>query len=137
VPAPHAYDYAMIRVVPRVEREEFMNVGVIVSCPALKFLDVRIEIDEARLTALDPALDIDSLRTHLASIPLICRGGEAAGPIGRLSQRERFRWLTAPRSTVIQCSAVHTGRCVAPDEVLARLTQTMVRTRQVHLAGTD
>src|ERR687890_104151 len=90
------YDYAIIRVVPRVEREEFVNVGVIVSCPAKDFLEARIEIDEKRLTALDPTLDLESVRTHLASIPAICAGGPKAGPIGQLSQRERFHWLVAP-----------------------------------------
>jgi hypothetical protein len=103
------YDYAIIRVVPRVEREEFVNVGVIVSCPARKFLEARIELDEKRLLALDPTLDIDSIRAHLAAIPAICAGGEQAGPIGKLSQRERFHWLVAPRSATIQTSPTHTG----------------------------
>jgi hypothetical protein len=134
VPAPRAYDYAVIRVVPRVERQEFVNVGVLVSCPELKFLQARIEIDECRLLSLDPTVDLDSLRKHLASIPLICDGGAGAGPIGRLSQRERFHWLTAPRSTIIQCSAVHTGRCGDPSEVLARLLDTMVRTTRTDAA---
>jgi len=130
VPAPRAYDYAVIRVVPRVERQEFINVGVILWCPELKFLEAAIEVDEARLCALDPALDMDSLRRHLAAIPLICGGGEGAGPIGQLPQRERFHWLTAARSAVIQCSPVHTGRCAAPEAVLERLMDTMVRTRR-------
>ncbi|MGH7928775.1 MAG: DUF3037 domain-containing protein, partial [Candidatus Binatia bacterium] len=95
------YDYAIIRVVPRVEREEFVNVGVIVSCPATEFLEARIALDEQRLIALDPALDMESIRTHLSAISAICSGGEQAGPIGQLSQRERFHWLTAPRSTII------------------------------------
>src|SRR4026208_2136830 len=84
------YDYAIIRVVPKVEREEFVNVGVIVSCPAKGFLEARIELDEQRLKALDATLDIESMRPHLASIIAICAGGELAGPIGQLSQRERF-----------------------------------------------
>jgi hypothetical protein len=121
------YDYAVIRVVPRVDREEFLNVGVIVSCPAKDFLEARIELDERRLLALDSTLDLASIRTHLASIPAICEGGEPAGPIGELSQRERFRWLTAPRSTIIQTSSVHTGRCKNPAEVLEHLLATMVR----------
>jgi len=127
VPAPSSYDYAVIRVVPRVEREEFVNVGVIVSCPERDFLDCRIEVDEARLRALHPAIDMDTVRRHLASIPAICRGGEEAGPIGKLTSRERFRWLTAPRSTVIQFSAAHTGRCEDPEALLTRLLETMVR----------
>jgi len=121
------YDYAIIRVVPKVEREEFVNVGVIVSCPARKFLDARIELDERRLLSLDPTLDVESIRAHLETIPAICAGGEQAGPIGRLSQRERFYWLVAPRSTIIQTSPVHTGCCRNPAEVLDRLLDTMVR----------
>ena len=123
-----SYDYAIVRVVPRVEREEFVNVGVIVSCPVRDFLEARIELDPARIAALDPTLDIESLRAHLATIPLICHGGEAAGPIGRLPPRERFHWLIAPRSAVIQISSAHTGRCENPEALLAWLVETMVRT---------
>lgn len=128
MPAVETYDYAVIRVVPRVEREEFVNVGVIVSCPKANFLDARIEVDEARLRALDPAIDLESVRAHLASIPAICRGGPDAGPIGRLSPRERFHWLVAARSTIIQASPAHTGRCEDPPALLERLMDTMVRT---------
>ena len=127
MPAPSSYDYAVIRVVPRVEREEFVNVGVIVSCPERDFLDCRIDIDEARLRALHPAIDMDTVRRHLASIPAICRGGEEAGPIGKLTSRERFRWLTATRSTMIQVSPAHTGRCSDPPALLEHLLATMVR----------
>jgi Protein of unknown function (DUF3037) len=121
------YDYAIIRVVPKVEREEFVNAGVIVSCPARGFLEARIELDESRLIALDPTLDVETIRAHLASIPTVCAGGEQAGPIGRLSQRERFHWLVAPRSTIIQTSPVHAGCCKDPAAVLERLLDTMVR----------
>ena len=124
---PCTYDYAVIRVVPRVEREEFVNVGVIVSCPARDFLAARIEVDEARLAALAPSLDLDALRAHLATVPRICAGGPEAGPLGRLSARERFRWLTAPRSALIQCSPAHTGQCTDPDALLEHLLDTMVR----------
>ena len=120
------YDYAVIRVVPKVEREEFINAGVIVSCPELSFLEARINLDEARLLALDPSLDLDLIRTHLATIPTICRGGDDAGPIGQLPQRQRFQWLVAPRSTVIQTSPVHTGRCSDPKKALDHLLATMV-----------
>jgi len=123
----YPYDYAVFRVVPRVEREEFVNVGVIVSCPARDFLEARVELDEQRLMALDSALDVESIRAHLATIPAICAGGEQAGPIGQLSQRERFHWLVAPRSTTIQISSVHTGWCENPTEVLEHLLNTMVR----------
>jgi len=122
-----AYDYAVVRVVPRVERQEFMNVGVILSCPALNFLQARIEYDERRLLALDPELDMEAVRDHLASIPAICIGGAQAGPIGLLSQRERFHWLVAPRSTIIQTSPVHLGRCGDPAAALEHLMNKMVR----------
>jgi len=122
------YDYAVIRVVPRVEREEFVNVGIILSCPGRRFLDARIELDEGRLLALFPDVDIETVRAHLATIPAICRGGDGAGPIGRLSQRERFHWLVAPRSTIIQTSEVHTGRCSDPEAEIERLMDRMVRT---------
>jgi hypothetical protein len=121
------YDYAIVRVVPKVERAEFVNVGVIVSCPARGFLEACIELDEQRLLALDTTLDIATVRDHLAAILIICAGGEQAGPLGQLSQRERFHWLVAPRSTIIQTSPVHTGCCKAPTAVLAHLLDTMVR----------
>lgn len=121
------YDYAIVRVVPKVERAEFVNVGVIVSCPQLDVLLARIEIDEQRLMALDPTLDLQSVRTHLAAIPTICAGGEQAGPIGKLSQRERFYWLVAPRSTIIQTSPTHTGSARDLEAVAERLLETMVR----------
>ena len=121
------YDYAVIRVVPRVDREEFINVGVIVSCQKDDLLEARIEVDEQRLLAIDPTLDLVAIREHLATIPAICTGGESAGPIGRLSRRERFDWLTAPRSTIIQTSRVHSGRCRDSGDVAEHLLRTMVR----------
>ena len=124
----HSYDYAIVRVVPRVEREEFVNAGVLLSCPSRDFLAARIDLDESRLTALDPAVDLASVQANLASIPRICAGGPDAGPIGRLTPRERFHWLVAPRSTMIQTSAVHTGRCEDPALALEHLLITMVRT---------
>jgi len=124
---PANYDYAVIRVVPRVEREEFVNVGVIVACQDSEFLEARIEIDAERLLALDPGIDLATVREHLATIPAICAGGAAAGALGRLSRRERFDWLTAPRSALIQTSAVHAGRCDDAEAVIEHLMQTMVR----------
>ncbi|MBB6095349.1 hypothetical protein HNQ60_004239 [Povalibacter uvarum] len=121
------YDYAIVRVVPRVERQEFINAGAIVSCQTRDFLEARIELDEARLLALAPDIDLQMVRDNLASIPLICLGGVQAGTIGQLSQRERFHWLVAPRSTIIQTSAVHTGRCDDPAAALQHLMTTMVR----------
>jgi hypothetical protein len=127
VPAEYTYDYAIVRVVPRVERGEQVNVGVILSCVDGDFLQARIALDPARLLALDPTLDIDELRASLATIPMICRGGAAAGPIGELPARGRFRWLVSPRSTVVQMSPVHTGRTSDPEAALERLMNTMVK----------
>jgi DUF3037 family protein len=127
VPGPTSYDYAVIRVVPRVEREEFVNVGIIVSCPARDFLEARIELEAQRVAALDATLDLNALREHLAAIPIICKGGPAAGPIGQLSPRERFHWLVAPRSAIIQTSPAHSGRCDDPEALLEHLLETMVR----------
>lgn len=124
------YDYTVIRVVPRVEREEFVNVGVILSCPTAKFLQARIEVDEARLRALDPDIDLETVRRHLAAIELICAGGPGSGPIGLLPQRARFHWLTAKRSSIIQTSPVHLGRCAQPAAALEHLMDTMVRVRR-------
>jgi len=126
VPDKFRYDYAVVRVVPKVDREEFINAGVIVSCPELSFLEARIKLDESRLLALDPNIDLDLVRKHLDSIPKICRGGDDAGSIGQLPQRQRFHWLVAPRSTIIQTSPVHTGRCGDPAAALERLVTTMV-----------
>lgn len=123
----NTYDYAIVRVVPRVERAEFVNAGVILSCPHLKYLDACIELNEARLLALHPEVNLSLVKQHLKAIPVICEGGPAAGPIGLLSQRERFHWLVAPRSTMIQTSPVHSGHCEAPQKVLANLMDKMVR----------
>ena len=129
MPAEYTYDYAIIRVVPRVERGEMMNVGVILSCPEMNFLEARVELDEARLRAFDDTLEMAAIREHLDTIPLVCRGGTEAGPIGELPQRGRFHWLVSPRSTIIQTSAVHTGRTGDPAAALERLLDTMVRRR--------
>ena len=122
------YDYAVIRIVPRVERGEQINVGVILSCVDAEFLAARIELDEARLRALDPAIDVEAVRSHLAMIETVCRGGVPAGPIGELPPRGRFRWLVSPRSTIVQMSPVHTGRTGNPEQALANLVERMVRT---------
>jgi hypothetical protein len=127
VAADSAYDYAIVRLVPRVERGEAVNVGIILSCPERDFLEARIEIDVARLHALDAAFDLDTARAHLDAIPRICQGGPDAGPIGALAPRARFHWLVAPRSTVIQVSPVHTGRTDDPAAALERLVETLVR----------
>ncbi len=122
----HLFEYAVIRVVPRIEREEFLNVGVVVYCRNEAFLQMLFTLDEARLTALFPKLDIEEIRAHLCAFEKICQGKPEAGPIARLDLAGRFRWLTARRSTVIQTSAVHPGLCLNAWETLARLYQQLV-----------
>lgn len=123
----HTYDYAVVRVVPRVERGEFVNAGVIVSCQGAKLLDCAFELDTARLRALDPTADVEAIQHHLSAIERICRGGPDGGPIGALPARQRFHWLTAPRSSIIQMSPVHTGRAEKAEDVVQKLLDRMVR----------
>lgn len=120
------YDYAVIRVVPRVEREEFLNAGVILFSGERNFLGARVHLEEKRLRALWPDADFEVLWRHLEAIPRICAGGREAGPIGMLSKRERFHWLASPRSTIIQVSALHGGLCEEPEESLGRLFEGLV-----------
>jgi len=127
VHALRTYDYAVVRVVPRVERGEFVNAGIVISCDVERILEAAIELDERALLALDPHVDMDLVRSALATIPKICAGGAGAGDIGKLSARERFHWLVAPKSTIVQTSPVHTGQCVDIEGALAHLMQTMVR----------
>jgi hypothetical protein len=126
MPALSSFDYAIVRVVPRVERGEFVNVGAILFCRARRFLGARIELDAGRLATLAPWLELAPIERQLALIPRIC-AGEDTGPIGRLSQTERFHWLVAPSSTVVQPSPVHSGLCADPEAELERLLTTMVR----------
>jgi hypothetical protein len=105
----YSFDYAVVRVVPRVERGEFLNAGVILFCPTAAFLEARIELDRERLLALAPNIDGDAVESYLEVIPKVCAGGGEAGSIGRLPQRARFHWLVAPRSTILQMSPVHSG----------------------------
>jgi molybdopterin-guanine dinucleotide biosynthesis protein len=121
------FDYAIVRVVPRVDRGEFLNAGVIVFCPTAGFLDCRIELDRARLLALAPSIDITVVESYLEAIPKICAGGGEAGSIGDLPQRARFHWLVAPRSTVIQTSAVHSGVHEDPRAALDGLFEKLVK----------
>jgi hypothetical protein len=125
------FEVAILRVVPCVERQEFLNVGVLLSCPSHDFLDAQIELDRTRLRAFAPTIDLDLIEEHLQTIPLICAGGEAAGPIGKLAQRARFYWLTAPRSTMIQCSEVHSGLCENPAATLQKIFQKVVKAPQL------
>jgi hypothetical protein len=122
----HSFEYAIVRVVPHIEREEFVNVGVILSCQAAAFLHASFDLDARRLAPLMPRLDIGEIQAHLKAIELICEGGAGAGPIGLLPRRARFDWLVAPRSTVIQTSAVHTGICSDPQQTLRDLLRKMV-----------
>ncbi len=124
---PRTFDYALIRVVPRVEREEFINAGVILFCLSERFLAARIELDRDRLKALAPAADGEAVQRQLDAIAAVCAGGPAAGPLGQLPVKERFHWLVSPRSTIIQCSPVHSGLCGQPEAALERLLVTMVR----------
>jgi hypothetical protein len=126
MPALSSYDYAIIRIVPCVERGECINTGVILFCRTRRFLDALIALDPWRLQALDPQVDLDTIKSHLNSIERICAGDREAGNIAQLSQSERFHWLVSPRSTMIQTSPVHTGLCTDPEATLRHLLETMV-----------
>jgi len=121
------YSYATVRVVPRVERGEFVNVGVILFAREQEFLDARIELDRERLQALAPELDVDLVERHLKTFEDICAGRANGGPVAALPAPERFHWLVSPRSTMIQTSPVHVGRSEEPslalEDVLARLVR--------------
>jgi hypothetical protein len=126
----HAFDYAVVRVVPRVEREEFLNAGVIVHCPTLAFLGARTELDPQRLSLLAPGLDqdaVEQIERYLRGIVEICEGAPHAGPIGTLPLSQRFHWLVAPRSHVVQTGPVHAGLCSLPEDELERLMKKVVR----------
>jgi Protein of unknown function (DUF3037) len=124
VPSP--FDYAIVRVVPRVERGEQLNVGIIVSCPVRDFLAAEIALDRPRIAAAFPWVAIDELAHALSTIPLVAAADPRGGPIAAMPRSERFHWLVAPRSAVIQTSAVHTGICDDPAHVLARLMTQLV-----------
>lgn len=122
----HLFEYAVLRVVPRVEREEFINVGVILYCRDRKFLEMRYEFREEKLCALHPEIDCAELRGHLEAFERICGGKDGGGPISGLDAAGRFRWLTATRSTVLQCSKVHPGMTEDPVATLENLFETLV-----------
>jgi hypothetical protein len=124
---PSSFDYAVIRVVPRVERGELINAGAIVSCPTQSYLAARIALDAARLRALAPAIDVAEIEAALAVFPLIAAGDPHGGPIAALPRGERFHWLVAPRSAIIQTSPVHTGICDDPAAALDQLIERLVR----------
>lgn len=127
MPAESLFDYAIVRVVPCVEREEFLNAGVILFCKDARFLDAKFALDSERLATFAPALNPEVVRAQLDLIRKVC-AGKGVGIQDEMNQGERFRWLTAPRSTVIQASAVHTGFCADPVAMLDHLVETMVRT---------
>lgn len=120
------FEYAIIRVVPRVEREEFINVGIILYCAKQNFLKAVIRLNENKIIALTADIEIEFLKENLNAIPKICRGGQYAGPIGLLDNASRFRWLTATRSTIVQASKVHPGFCLDAEETLQKLVQQLV-----------
>lgn len=121
------FEYAVIRVVPHVEREEFLNVGIILFCARQKFLKTKFEVNEDRLRVLCEKLDFAELNEHITSFERICAGGNDAGPIGKLPMAERFRWLTATRSTIVQTSKVHPGLCTDAGEMLEKLFGQLVK----------
>ncbi len=119
-----SYEYAIIRVMPRVERQEFINVGIVLACQAKRHLQARIELDKPRIKAFAPQLDLQMLEDYLNTLPQICQG---QGPLGPVSQRERFHWLVAPRSTIIQLSPIHSGLCENLDAAMEDLLNKLVR----------
>ena len=126
MPALNSYDYAIVRVVPCVERGEYINAGVILFCRTRRFLDALVYLDVQRRTTLYTAVDLDMVQRHLDIIPLVCAGSAEAGAIGQLSQSERFHWLVSPRSTIIQTSPAHSGLSTDPAATLEHLLKTMV-----------
>ena len=122
----HLFEYAVIRVVPKVEREEFINVGVILYARQHKFLEMKYKLEEKRLQHFAGDLDIKDIEAHLQAFERICTGAASAGPIGKLDQASRFRWLTATRSTVVQTSKVHPGLCSDAGKALLRLYDQLV-----------
>ena len=120
------FEYAIVRVVPRVDREEFLNAGIILYCPAQNFLRIAVNLNAARLHAFDSTVSIAEIEDRMRAFERVCAGGDQAGAIGKLPAGERFRWLTAPRSTIVQTSPVHTGLCTNAEETLQHLLATLV-----------
>ncbi len=126
MPTLSSFDFAAIRVVPRVDREEFVNAGVILFCLEKRFLKAVVHMDRQRLAALWPGFDFEEVERHLEAFPKICAGDSEAGPIARMPIRERFHWLVSPRSTTIQISPVHSGLCECPDITLDEIVRKLV-----------
>ena len=120
------FEYAVVRFVPQVEREEFLNVGAVLFCAKQRFLQMRYELNETRLKAFCPQVDIEEVRKYLSAFEQICMGAKDAGPIAALSPAERFRWLTATRSTMVQTSKVHPGLCMDADDMLTKIYRQQV-----------
>jgi hypothetical protein len=118
---PSSFDYALVRIVPRVDREEFMNAGVVVFCPEQNFLGARVRLDELRMAAFAPHIDMDLVKSRLSALAAVCAGEPNAGPVAKLGTRERFHWVVSPRSTILQMSPVHSGVCSDPERTLADL----------------
>lgn len=122
----HLFEYAVVRLVPRVEREEFLNVGVILYCSSKRFLKMSMSVNSERILAFSPDIDLQVVEQNLRAFAHICAGGKEGGPIGQQSIADRFRWITAMRSTILQTSRVHPGFCTDPLETLARLHSELV-----------
>ena len=120
------FEYALLRVVPRVERGEFINAGVVLYCQEARFLGARVHLDPERLRALDPRLDPETVLAHLEVACRVCAGGPQAGAVGLMPPVQRFGWLVAPRSTVVQPSPVHTGLAEDPEEAIEHLLRVMI-----------
>jgi hypothetical protein len=118
---PRSFDYAIVRIVPHVEREEFINAGVVLLCLEGNFLGARVHLNEARLAALAPHIDVELVNSRLRGLVAICAGDPSGGPIAIMGLRERFHWIVSPKSTLLQMSPVHCGVCTSPEPVLLRL----------------
>lgn len=121
------FEYALVRVVPRIERGEMVNAGVLVYCRAQSYVGARVHLDEARLRCLDPDVDVDGVRAALRGYEWVCSGGDVAGQAGEDDAGRRFRWLTAPRSTIVQPGPIHTGLTADADKEADRLLALLVR----------
>ncbi|HYZ87549.1 MAG TPA: DUF3037 domain-containing protein [Bryobacteraceae bacterium] len=126
MPAQHLFDYAVFRLVPRVEREEFLNAGVVLFCPERDYLGARTYVDERKLLALWPEVDLACVKSRLIAVTNVAAGNSEAGPLGQLNRRQRFHWLVSPRSTILQVSPVHTGLCIDPASTLEDLFRQLV-----------
>jgi hypothetical protein len=124
--APEPFQYTILRVVPQIERGEFINVGVIVFCRTRRFLEARVALDPRRFETFSPGLDLDAVTAHLQARVRIAAGDPEAGPVAALPPSERFHWLAAPSSTVIQASPIHSGLCEDPERTLEHLMRTLV-----------